>query len=363
MPYILAVNLGGTSTKLAFFEDDKRIYDASIQHSEDEIAGCEDNTAQISLRNRTIKEWLGNNVIDLNALDAVVIRAGGLESIAKKSGTYLITGKIREQLLVFYQKSFPKAVHPSIITYPLVEELLKGADIPVYVVDPESVDEFCAEAKLTGHPDFPRHSAVHMLNHKAVARKAAKELGKKYTETKLVVAHLGGGVSIGAHLYGTIVDSTNGDYQGEGPFSTTRTGALPLDRVIAACFSGKYSQNDMIALLMGGGGFKAHTGMVDLRQIEVKAAAGDANCELVIRSFIHKVCQHIGAQFTVLGCEADAIILTGGIAYSNRVVNAITERIGNLAPIMVFPGEEETDAMVGGVLRVLSKEEEPIIME
>ncbi len=357
---VMSVNLGGTSTKLSIFHDETLFREGTFRHTDEELAACKDNAEQIAFRKSVADRWIAENSLSLDDLDAVVVRVSSTGGMAKKSGAYLISGKLQAFVMDMYEKSFPKAMHPSFITYPLVKSLLGDKDIPIYVVDPEDLDEFDDVARVTGHPDFPRYSGCHMLNQKAVARKVAKDLGKPYNELNLVVAHLGGGVSIASHCHGRVIDGTSGGPAGEGPFATNRTGPLPLDKVVEACFSGKYQKRDMIALLMARGGFVAHTGLTDLRLIEEKAANGDANCDLVIRAFIYQVNRYIGAQYTVLDCDCDAIVLTGGIAYSERVVQGVRARVGKLAPVLVYPGEEETESMVAGALRVLRGEESAI---
>ena len=358
---ILIFNLGGTSTKLALFEDERQVMEGTIRHTDEEIGACADNAAQIAFRKVTINAWLRENDISLDSLDAIVIRAFGA-GLCKLGGTYLVQGKLRDGLYTAYRNSFPKAIHPSFIVLPLVDDILEGRKVPVYIVDPDGVDEFQDVSYITGHPDFPRSSGFHVLNQKAIARKAAKDLGKRYEDADLVVAHMGGGVSIAAHRHGLVVDSTSGGGAGEGPFGTNRTGPLPLNKLVEACYSGKYDKRAMMNLLTNGGGFLAHTGYTDLRIIEQKAAEGDGHCDLILRAFIYQVCRYIGAQFTVLKCKADAIVLTGGMAYSDRVVSSIKECVGSLAPVMVYPGEKENEAMVDGVLSVLRGEREAIVL-
>lgn len=361
MHRILIFNLGGTSTKLAVFEDETLKAEGTIRHTDEEINACTDNAAQIAFRKDAIVKWIEENSISLDTLDAVVIRSSGA-GMCKRGGTYLVTGKLRDGMYAAYQGSFPKAPHPSFIVLPLADEILEGRNIPVYIVDPDGVDEFQDVAYISGHPAFRRSSGFHVLNQKAIARKAAKDLGKTYEEANLVVAHMGGGVSIAAHRRGLVVDSTSGGSAGEGPFGTNRTGPLPLNKLLDFCFDGQHSKKDAMNLIMTGGGFLAHTGYTDLRIIEQKAAEGDANCDLIVRAFIYQVCRYIGAQFTVLNCEADAIVLTGGIAYSDWVTGGIRSCVGKLAPVLIYPGEKENEAMVDGVLSVLRGERAPIVL-
>lgn len=354
---IMTVNLGGTSTKLFLFEDETLLCEGSIRHTDEEIAACVDNDAQVAFRKKVADAWLKENNIDLNTLDAVVVRITNTGGLSKSGGTYCIEGELRDNLMKIYQDTFPKAEHPGLLAYPVVSAILDGRPIPVYAVDPDDLDDFCDIARITGYPGFRRRSGIHNLNHRAVGRKASEDMGKTYGETKLVVAHLGGGVSIASHDHGRIIDGTHGAY-GEGPFATNRAGQLPIDQIINAIASGELSAREVFDILINKGGFVAHTGLTDMRLIEKKASEGDEKCEMAVRAFIYQVCRFIGAQFAALGCEADAIVLTGGIAYDQRVVDEVTKCVGKLAPVLVYPGEEETAAMVGGALRVLRGEEE-----
>lgn len=357
----LIFNLGGTSTKLAVFEDEQLMAEGTIRHTDEDIAACKDNADQIAFRKATIDKWLSDSKINTETLSAVVIRSSGA-GLCKRGGTYLVTGKLREAMYEDYRNSFPKAIHPSFIVLPLVDDVLSGKNAPIYIVDPDGVDEFEDVAYITGHPDFRRSSGFHVLNHKAIARKAATDLGKRYEEADLVVAHMGGGVSIAAHKHGMVVEATSGGRAGEGPFGTNRTGPLPLNQLVDLCFDGQHTKKDVMGMLTTGGGFLAHTGYTDLRIIEKQASEGDKNCDLIVRAFIYQVCRYIGAQYTVLNCQADAIVLTGGIAYSDRVVKGIKDSVGRLAPVLVYPGEKENEAMVDGVLSVLRGETEAIVL-
>lgn len=357
----LIFNLGGTSTKLALFEDETLKAEGTMRHSDEEIASCTDNAKQIAFRKGNIMGWLAENNISLDSISAVVIRCNGA-GLCKQSGTYLVAGKLKDRLHEIYQNSFPLASHPTAYVLPLAEEVIEGHSIPIYIVDPDDMDEFEDLARFTGHPDFPRRSGCHVLNQKAMARRAAKDMGKRYEDVNLVVAHMGGGVSIAAHKHGQVVEATSGGSAGEGPFGSNRTGPLPLNKLVDMCFDGKHTKKDVMNMITTGGGFLAHTGYTDLRIIEKKAAEGDANCDLAVRAFIYQVSRYIAAQCAVLCCDVDAIVLTGGMAYSQRVVEGVKERVGKLAPVLPYPGEEENEAMVAGVLSVLRGEREAIVL-
>ena len=361
MHQILIFNLGGTSTKLALFEDESLKAEGTIRHTDEEIAACTDNSKQIAFRKEKILGWLQESNISLDGIDAVVMRSFGA-GVCKKGGTYQVTGMLRDKMYEIYQASFPLAAHPSAFVVALVEEVIAGHDIPIYIVDPDGVDEFEEVARVTGYPEFRRNSGYHVLNHKAMARKAAKDMGKAYEDVNLVVAHMGGGTSIAAHKHGLVVEATSGGSAGVGPFGSNRTGPLPLNRVVDMCFDGKHTKKDVMNIIQTGGGFLALTGYTDLRIIEQKAAEGDANCDLAVEAYIYQVSRYIAAQCAVLCCDVDGIVLTGGMAYSKRVVEGIRRRIGKLAPVLPYPGEEENEAMVAGVLSVLNGEREAIIL-
>lgn len=291
----------------------------------------------------------------------MVMRSSGA-GMCKRGGTYLVTGKLRDGMYEAYRNSFPQASHPSFIVLPLVDEVLAGLNVPIYIVDPDGVDEFQDVAYITGHPDFRRSSGFHVLNHKAVGRRAARSWAKAYEEANLVVAHMGGGVSIAAHRNGMVVDATSGGSAGEGPFGTNRTGPLPLNKLIDKCFSGEYTKKDMMNLIMTGGGFLAHTATPTCGSLNRRPPRATPTAISSSGPLIYQVCRYIGAQFTVLNCQADAIVLTGGMAYSDRVVQGIKDCVGKLAPVLVYPGEKENEAMVDGVLSVLRGERAAIVL-
>lgn len=353
---ILIVNLGGTSTKVALYEDETPALEVSLRHTDEELSLCADNTAQIAMRKGAIMAWFQENHVDLSGIDAAIFRMINTGGLCTTSGTYCIEGKLQTMLMKIYEQSFPKAAHPGLLAYPLLQELLNGHDVPVYAIDPDDVNEFSEVARVSGLPQFPRTCGIHMINQKAMARKAAAALGKKYQEAKLVVAHLGGGVSIASHENGRIVDSTHA--VDEGPFAPTRCGTLSAVAVAKAIAKGELDPVSAIDIMHTKSGFVAHTGLSDIRQVEKKAEEGDANCELVLRAFIYQVCRYIGAQFAALNCEAEAIVLTGGIAYSKRITEAVSACVSKLAPVMIFPGEDESGAMIDRVLKVLRGEEE-----
>lgn len=358
---IIILNLGSTSTKISLFEDENLFAEHTIRNTKEEMDAAPTQLGQLKLRSKQVTKWIEENNISLEDLDAAVVQTAGTQKCTK-SGTYQIGSVLRKDILDCYK---PDDVfkHGLCLVVPLLEELMNGRDIPMYIVDSTSVDEFTDVARVSGHPLFKRSSMFHALNQKAVARKAAAMLGKQYSESKIVVAHMGGGVSVGAHHNGRVVDSSNAGTDQDGPFSPTRSGALPMLPLVKMCYSGEYTQKQIEEMILSKGGFQAYTGVTDCRIIEQMAADGDENADLVLKAFSYQVSKEIASQCSVLHFdEVDAIVLTGGIAYSERIVEDIKKSIGAIAPVFVYPGEEESQAMVEGALRVLRKEEEPIVL-
>ena len=295
---------------------------------------------------RVLKE----NVYDVKTLDVIVGRGGFLRPIP--GGTYEVTDKLVKDLIE------AKKEHASNLGGIIAKEMADELGIPAYIVDPVVVDEMDDVARISGHPELPRTSVFHALNQKAVAKRYAKEKGVKYEDLNLIVVHMGGGVSVGAHKGGRVVDVFNA-LDGDGAFSPERAGAVPCGELVRLCYSGKYTEKEMIKQLVGKAGYNAYLNTNDARDVE--ALVFDKNDEyatLIYNAFIHQVSKDIGAQATVLNGKVDQIIFTGGIAYSNRIMERFKEKVGFLAPITIYPGEDELLALAQGGLRVLNGEEE-----
>ena len=329
---LLIINPGSTSTKIGVYEDEKQIFEKTLRHSAEEIGQFETIYSQKDFRKEVILNVLRENNFNINTLDAVVGRGGLLKPIP--SGTYEVNKALLEDLKIGVQG--PHASN---------------------LVDPVVVDELSDVARLSGVPELRRISIFHALNQKAVAKRLAKESGKKYEDLKLVVTHMGGGVSVGAHKYGKVID-VNNTLDGDGPFSPERAGGVPAGELIKMCFSGKYSKDEVYKKIVGKGGVVAYLGTNDLKSVIDKKNDGDEKCKLVYDAFIYQVAKEIGAMSTVLKGQVDAIILTGGIAYSPFVVDDLKKAIGWIAPVKVYPGEDELLALAQGGIRVLSGEEE-----
>ncbi len=358
---LMILNPGSTSTKISFYEDEKLAAEKTIRHTDEEMAAAPTQREQVEMRREKVLKALEEEGISLDGLDGAVIRVVGVFRCTK-SGTYQVGNLLREDLYKLYNPD-GSFLHAGRMTYPLLEALLGDRKIPVFLVDPIHVDEFSEVARISGHPLLPRTSTFHALNQKAVARAAAKELGKQYEDVKLVVAHMGGGVSVGAHDRGRVVDASNCGMGATGPFSPNRAGDVPPGALMELCFSGKYTKKDVENMLLKNGGFKAYLGVSDGKAIQEMADRGDEKAELLLQAFSYQVAKEIAAQCAVLTfSEVDGIVLTGGLAYSERIVEDIRRRLAGIAPIFVYGGEKEAEAMIAGALRVLRGETEPMIL-
>ncbi len=347
----LIINPGSTSTKLGIFEDETLIMDETLRHSTEEIAQYATIIDQKDFRKNIILAFLKEKNIDVNSFQVIVGRGGLLKPIP--GGTYPVTEKLIADL-----KAGVQGEHASNLGGILAKEIADHIGVPAYIVDPVVVDELIPIARYSGMPEISRSSIFHALNQKAVARRYAKESGKKYEDLNLIVIHMGGGVSVGAHEKGRVIDVFNA-LDGDGAFSPERAGGVPTGGLIRLCFSGKYSEKEIMKMAVGNGGFNAYLGTNDARDVIKKIDAGDAKAKEVMDAFIFQVSKNVGAMATVLKGKVDQIIITGGIAYNERVTTAIKERVGFIAPVTLYPGEDELLALVQGALRVMNGEEKP----
>lgn len=347
--HFLIINPGSTSTKFGIFEDDNMIIEEVVRHDKTEITKYENIMDQKDMRLKIILETIASHNFDINSFDAVVGRGGLVEPI--DSGVYLVN----ERMLYDLTHS-TAAGHASSLGGTLAAEIASRIGKPAFVVDPVVVDEMDPYAKLSGMPGIERRSVFHALNQKAVARRGAAQLGKNYEDCRFIVAHMGGGITVGAHRYGRVIDVNDG-LAGEGPFSPERTGGIPAEWLIRMCYSGVYDQKEMLDKVTRSGGMLAYLGTNDLRACERMIKEGDDYATLVLESMAYQVSKEIGAMFAVMEGRVDAIILTGGLAYSVRFTGAIKNRVDLIAPVMVFPGEDELKALAQGALRVLKGEE------
>ena len=346
----LIINPGSTSTKIGVFEDETLLFEETLRHSTEEIAQYASIVDQKDFRKQIILDLLAKKNFDINSLQVIVGRGGMLKPIP--GGTYAVSDELLEDLKIGKQGQ-----HASNLGGILAREIGDSIGVPSYIVDPVVVDELMPIARYSGVPELPRTSVFHALNQKAVAKRYAKEKGVSYDSLNLIVVHMGGGVSVGAHEKGRVIDVFNA-LDGDGAFSPERAGAVPSGALIKMCFSGEYTEKEVYKKIVGNGGFNAYLGTNDMRDVAKMIADGDAHADEVREAFILQVCKNIGSMACVLKGKVDRIIVTGGIAYNKEVVDKMEERAGFIAPFTVYPGEDEILALAQGALRVLNGEEE-----
>ena len=345
----LVINPGSTSTKVGVFEDETLLFEETLRHPTEEIAKYASVIDQKDFRKAIILDFLKEKNCAPESLNVIVGRGGLLKPIP--GGTYPVSDALLADL-----KAGVQGQHASNLGGILAREIGDSLGIPSYIVDPVVVDELTNKARISGMPELPRRSIFHALNQKAVARRFAKENGKRYEDLNLIVIHMGGGVSVGAHNHGKVVD-VNNILDGEGCFSPERSGTVPVGDLVKMCFSGKYTQQEVYKKICGNGGY-LHTN--DARTVGKMADEGNAEAKLVWDAFFYQIAKDAGAMAAVLHGQVDQIILTGGIAYNPNTEKYLKEYLGFIAPITVYPGEDELLALCQGALRVMTGEEKPM---
>ena len=348
---LLIINPGSTSTKVAVFQDKEQVFKKNIKHSVEEIAKFDRISDQFSYRKETILNELKNEGISLDGLSAVVGRGGLLHPLT--SGVYEVNeAMIKDLTAASYGE------HACNLGGLIANDIAKEYGVKAYIADPVVVDEMEDVARYSGHPLFPRISIFHALNQKMIARQHAEAVGKKYEDLNLIGVHLGGGISVGAHKKGRVVDVNNA-LNGDGPFTPERSGALPSGPLMKACFSGKYTKKDVDLMLKGQGGFVAYLGTNDALEVENAVKAGNKEWEKVYRAMAYQVAKEIGGlAASALDMEVDGIFITGGMAYDKTFCSIVKEHVEKIAPVYVYPGEDEMKALAFNGLRVLNKETE-----
>lgn len=347
---ILAINPGSTSTKIAVYEDGKPILSETLRHSAEELAPFRKITDQYDFRKKVIEQALEKAGIHVGTLNAVIGRGGLFKPIP--SGTYLVNEEMKATVM---ETRFGE--HASNLGCLIADDVARDAGCKAYIVDPVVVDEMNPLARYSGLPEIPRRSILHALNQKAVARRAARDLGRPYEQLNLIMVHLGGGISVGIHERGRVTDVNNA-LNGDGPFAPERAGGLPTGDLVKLCYSGKYTQEEVMKLLAGKGGCVSHLGINDGREMEAKVKAGDQKTTLIVQAMAYQVSKTIGEMATVVKGRVDAIVLTGSFAYFKQFVEWITERVSWIAPVKVYPGEDEMTALAEAGFRVLKGEEQ-----
>ncbi len=349
---ILAINPGSTTTKVAVFQNTTPLLVRSIHHTPKELERYSTFAEQYQFRKNIICEELKSAKIRLELIRAVVGRGGLLRPI--ESGVY----EVNEKMLHDLQNS-PFGEHASnlggLIAYGFAQTLPNAKP---YIADPVVVDELDPIARVSGHPAFRRISIFHALNQKAVARDYAKSIMREYEELNLIIVHLGGGITVGAHQKGRVIDVNQG-LDGDGPFSPERSGTLPVGQLVEACFSGAYTKDKLKRMIKGEGGLVAYLGTNSAYEVEKRIHEGDKEAKFYFEAMAYQVAKEIGAMYPVLKGHVDAILITGGIAHSKMFVNLLMERVYQIAPIHVYPGEDEMRALALNGLRVVKGEVKP----
>jgi butyrate kinase len=349
--WILAINPGSTSTKIAVYDGESPLFLKNLKHSQDLLADFEKITDQFQYRKSLIIKQLEEAEIELDNIRIVMGRGGLLKPI--ESGIYEVSAAMIHDL-----KNSPLGEHASNLGGLIADDIARSLPTArAYIANPVVVDEMTDLARYTGHPFFKRKSIFHALNQKAVAREHAKSVLKNYEALNLIVVHLGGGITIGAHRRGRVIDVNQG-LDGEGPFSPERTGTLPVGDVVRLCFSGKYTQKEIISMIKGKGGLVAYMGTNSAYEVEKRAYEGDERASQVMQAMAYQIAKDIGAMATVLEGEVDGILITGGVANSKWFVNLLIERVKFIAPVHVYPGEDEMRALAFNGLRILKGEAE-----
>lgn len=343
---ILVINPGSTSTKVGVFEDGAELFSENVSHSADALAGFQSVASQFAFREQTIRDALIKRGFDLGSIACVVGRGGLLKPIP--GGVYAVSEAMKAELL-----SARNGEHASNLGALIAGALASEISVPAFIADPVVVDELDDVARLYGHKLFRKQSIFHALNQKAVARRWAAEHGKSYDECDLIVAHMGGGVSVGLHRGGRVVDVNNA-LNGEGPFSPERAGTLPAGALAKLCFSGTYTEKEILKMITGQGGMVSLAATNDMRVLEAKRDAGDAEAVLVYEAFIYNVGKAIGSLAAASNGKLEAIILTGGIAHGKAVQEGLARMVGWMAPMTVYPGEGELEALAAAGVRALA---------
>ncbi len=343
---VLVINPGATSTKVAVFEEEQELLKKSIVHTAQELEGFDRVIDQAEFRQRAVLEAVAEGGFRLEDFDAVCGRGGLYRPIP--SGTYAVSDRVMQDV-----EQAPYGEHPSNLGAYLARRIGDLVGIPAFFVDPVCVDEMTEMAHVSGFAEFRRLSQFHALNQKSVGRKAARQLGKSYEEARLIVCHLGGGVSVAAHDHGRVVDVFN--VKDEGAMGMDRGGGLPVNQLIDYCYAGR-SREEVKRTLGRRSGMLSYVGTTDFREICARVVSGDERFTAAYRALVYQLAKDIGAMAAVLHFEVDAIVYTGGMAYEQFFCDDITAYVGRLAPILRFPGEEEMRALAEGALRVLHGE-------
>jgi len=346
---ILIINPGSTSTKVSIFHNENEAFHRTYTHRIDELKPFKRIAEQAEFRLKLVRDFLHESGTASENLDAVIGRGGLLRPL--EGGVYLVGQSMLDDLI-----SGRYGEHPCNLGAILAREVAKSSGCPAFIADPVVVDEMIEVARISGLPEIRRRSIFHALNQKSVAREVARKLGRQYEDCNFIVAHMGGGISVGAHQRGRVVDVNNA-LDGDGPFSPERAGGLPSGDLIRICFSGRYTLEEMLQRICGAGGLVAYRGSNSFKELKEAAARGDGSARLLYEACAYRVSQEIYKHGATLKGEVDRIILTGGLATDETFVGMIYERVSHLAEVEVIPGEREMVSLASAALRVLRGEE------
>ena len=351
---VLVINPGSTSTKIAIYNGTTKLAQENLDHDTSILEKFEKITDQYDYRKDMILSWMNEKGYTPSTLRAVVGRGGLLRPMP--SGAYKVTQPMIEDLIVGIQGE-----HASNLGGMIADAIAKSEGIEAFIVDPVAVDEFEPLARISGMPEIKRKSLVHALNIRAIAHRVANEMGKKLDDVNFVVAHLGGGISVVPMKKGKMIDANNANEM--GPFSPERAGGLPVGDIAKMSFSGQYTFNELKKMMRGKGGMTAYLGTNDGREVVKRIENGDAEAKLIFEAMSYQIAKEIGAMATVLEGKVDAVVLTGGVAYSKYLTDYVADHVGFIAPVIIKAGEDEMEALNLGVLRVLNGEETAKIYE
>ncbi len=349
---ILAINPGSTSTKYAIYDGRTPLFEQTLRHSAEELASFGHVVDQLEWRRGLIVEGLRERGVVVEELNAVVGRGGLVKPI--EGGVYEVNDSL------YSDSEHAQSEHASNLGAMLARGIADIAGVKAYIVDPVVVDELDEVARISGIPEMPRRSMFHALNSKAIAKRYAADCGSCYEDLRLIVLHMGGGVSVSLHRGGRVVDTTNA-LSGGGTFSPERAGVVEPLELLEACFSGEYTKEELTHMLIGGGGLMAHLGINSMYEATQRAEAGDAEAEQIVEAFCYNVAKDVGAMSTASSGEIDAILITGGIAQNDNIVGRIKSRVGWISRVETYPGEDELGALVWGVVDVMEGKTVPKI--
>ena len=350
MNRIFVINPGSTSTKIALYEDNELIFEQALRHTNQKLAEYEKITDQYEFRKEIVLQLLENHHVPVESLDAIVGRGGLVYPL--EGGCYRINDRMLEDL-----KQAVMGEHASNLGALIAKAIGDEIGKPSFIVDPVVVDELEPLARYSGIPEITRISIFHALNQKAVARRVAADLKKEYAECNFIIAHLGGGISVGAHKRGKVVDVNNA-LNGDGPFTPERSGGLPVGQLTELCFSGNYTESEIGKLLKGKGGLVGYIGTNSGAEVAERISNGDEQAREVFEAMAYQIAKEIGAMASVLHGDVDAIVLTGGLAHNSLFTGWIEHCVKFIAPVKVLPGEDEMFALYEGALLVLTGKEE-----